>query len=299
MKQFDYGDDSKPSIVKDCVSALGEFLGTAFFVFLGIGSVNSAFHGMQAQNVDTISFLKDVANVTDDDDVVNRGFATGASASSQIAIAFGFGFGLMCMVWAFYRISGGHLNPAVTLGLFCSGAVPIIKAVLYIIAQLCGAIIGSLFAKAFFPKPVDGVTRGANAIAPGMSTTAGFFLELVLTFLLVFVVHMLALQGNNARNVAPFVIGSIVFVGHLVAIPVTGTSMNPARSFGASVVAGKWDHHWVFWVAPLLGGVLASCVYRIFDFFNINALNGAQDHTTAMEYENKAIAVQSSDSLPH
>jgi len=295
MKQFEYSDDTKSNLIKDVISAFGEFLGMTFFVFMGIASVNSAFESMQAQNVDTISFLKDVTNST----VANPGVATGASPASQIQIAFGFGFGLMCMVWAFFRISGGHLNPAVTLGLFCSGAIQPVKAILYIIGQVCGSMLGALFAKALFPTPADGVTRGFNAIADNRSVAAGFFLELILTFLLVFVVHMLALEVNNARNVAPFVIGSIVFVGHLIAIPITGTSMNPARSFGASVVSGKWDDHWVFWVAPLCGGICASIVYRCFSFFNIQALNGNQDHTTAMEYENKAIAINSTESLPH
>lgn len=291
MKQYEYSDDAKSNLIKDCVSALGEFIGTTFFVFMGIASVNSAFHAMETRNVDNIAFMTDITNST----VVNRGYPSGPSPSALIQIAFGFGFGLMCMVWAFYRISGGHLNPAVTLGLFCSGAVPPIKAVLYIIAQLCGGMLGALFAKALFPTPHDGVTRGANGIADDKSVTAGFFLELILTFLLVYVVHMLALEVNNARNVAPFVIGAIVFVGHLIAIPITGTSMNPARSFGASVVSGEWDDHWVFWVAPLVGGILASIVYRIFSFFNIQALNGNQDHTTAMEYENKAIAINSTE----
>jgi len=295
MKKYEYGEDSGSNTIKECISALGEFVGTTFFVFMGISSVNSAFHSMQTKNLDNISLLRDFTNGT----VINNGYASGADPASQIQIAFGFGIGLMCMVWAFYRISGGHLNPAVTFGLFCSGAVPIVKAVLYIIAQICGGILGALFAKILFPKPHDGVTRGANGIPDGRSVTAGFFLELILTFLLVLVVHMLALEVNNARNVAPFVIGAIVFVGHLIAIPITGTSMNPARSFGASVVANKWDDHWVFWVAPLAGGLLASICYRIFSFFNIQALNGNQDHTTAMEYDNKAIAVNSVESLPH
>jgi len=293
MKQYEYSDDSKSDFIRDFVSALGEFVGTTCFVFLGISSVNSAFESMKAANVDTISYMQDITNST----VVNPGNATGASPASQIQIAFGFGFGLMCMVWAFFRISGGHLNPAVTLGLFCSGAVPPVKAVLYIIGQCCGAMLGSLFSKALFPTPSTGTFRGANGI--GGSVAAGFFLELILTFLLVFVVHMLALEVNNARNVAPFVIGTIVFVGHLIAIPITGTSMNPARSFGASVVTGQWNNHWVFWVAPLCGGILASVFYRLFSFFNIQALNGNQDHTTAMEYENKAIAINSTESLPH
>jgi len=261
---------------------------------MGISSVNSAFHSMQTKNLDNIAYIQDVTNST----VVNRGEATGADPASQIQIAFGFGIGLMCMVWAFYRISGGHLNPAVTLGLFCSGAVPPVKAVLYIIGQLCGGMLGALFAKILFPKPYDGITRGANGIGDDKSVTAGFFLELILTFLLVFVVHMLALEVNNARNVAPFVIGAIVFVGHLIAIPITGTSMNPARSFGASVVANQWDDHLVFWIAPLCGGILASICYKIFSFFNIQALNGNQDHTTAMVYDNKAIPVNSVESLP-
>jgi len=255
MKQFQYSNDSKSNFIKDAISALSELLGTAFFVFLGIASVNSAF--------------------------LSGG---GVGPASQIQIAFGFGFGLMCMVWAFYRISGGHFNPAVTLGLFCSGAVPPLKTLLYIIGQICGSMLGALFAKVLFPTPPNGVTRGANGIPNGISVAAGFFLELILTFLLVFVVHMLALEMNNARNVAPFVIGSIVFVGHLIAIPVTGTSMNPARSFGASVVSGQWDDHWVFWVAPLCGGILASGIYRCYSFFNIQALNGNQDHTTLMSF---------------
>jgi MIP family channel proteins len=297
MKQYEYSEDTKSDLIKDVISALGEFVGTTFFVFMGISSVNSAYESMYARNVNDIKNIEKVTNYTYVPAVNEDASNSGLDPASQIQVACGFGFGLMCMVWAFFRISGGHLNPAVTLGLFCSGAVPPVKAVLYIIGQCCGAMLGSLFSKALFPTPSTGTFRGANGI--GGSVAAGFFLELILTFLLVFVVHMLALEVNNARNVAPFVIGTIVFVGHLIAIPITGTSMNPARSFGASVVSGDWDDHWVFWVAPLCGGILASVFYRLFSFFNIQALNGNQDHTTAMEYENKAIAINSTESLPH
>ena len=100
-----------------------------------------------------------------------------------------------------------------------------------------------------------------------MSVGMGFVMEVVVTFALVFVIFATAVDPGSIGNQAPLAIGLTVLVDHLVAVPITGASMNPARSFGPALVAGEWSNHWIYWVAPLLGGAVASLVYQ-FVFMN-------------------------------
>ena len=108
---------------------------------------------------------------------------------------------------------------------------------------------------------------GAHALGPEVSIGMGLLMEVVITFALVFVIFATAVDPRGMGNLAPLAIGLTVLVAHLLAVPITGASMNPARSFGPALVAGEWADQWIYWVAPLLGGAIAGLVYQ-FAFIN-------------------------------
>jgi len=214
-------------------ATLAEFIAVLLFVFLGPGAVVSA-----------LSLSGGVLN-----------------AASVVAIAGAFGLAIALLVTATAPISGGHINPAVTFAVVMNGKMSVTKGCMYWAGQLVGAILGALLLAAVIPDAIQG-NLGANALAEGVSSSAGFLLEAVLTFAFVFVVFATAIDPKGMRHLAPVAIGLAILVGHLVAVPFTGTSMNPARSLGPAVVADVWTEHWVFWVGPLVGSGLAALVYK-------------------------------------
>ena len=137
---------------------------------------------------------------------------------------------------------------------------------MFMVAQLGGAVVGALLLLAAIPDAAD-TNLGAHALGPDVSVGMGFVMEVVVTFVLVFVIFATAVDPGGIGNRAPLAIGLAVLVDHLVAVPITGASMNPARSFGPALVAGEWSYHWIYWVAPLLGGAVAGLVYE-FAFIN-------------------------------
>lgn len=185
-------------------------------------------------------------------------------------VALAFGLTVLTMVYAIGHVSGGHLNPAVTVGLWAGGRFPVRDVVPYIIAQVLGGIAGAgilyLIASG---QPGFDVHAGfaANGYAEhspgGYSFTACLITELVMTFAFVFVV-MGATHGAAPKGFAPIAIGFCLTLIHLISIPVTNTSVNPARSTGPALVAGGWavPQLWLFWVAPLVGAAVAGVTYR-------------------------------------
>ncbi|MFC1963862.1 MIP family channel protein [Chloroflexota bacterium] len=183
------------------------------------------------------------------------------NAAAIIAIAGAFGLAIALLVVATANISGGHINPAVTFGAVITNKMSITKGGMYWVGQLSGAIVGALLLAAALPDAVHG-NLGANALASGVSIIHGLLLEMIITFALVFVVFATAIDSKGLGHLAPLAIGMTILVGHLVVIPFTGTSMNPARSFGPALVSGFWTNHWIFWVGPLVGGGLGALVYE-------------------------------------
>jgi MIP family channel proteins len=175
-------------------------------------------------------------------------------ASGILAIATSFGLALMTCIAMVGNISGGHLNPAVTIALCFRGAISIQDALVYIIAQVCGATAGAGLADAVTPGPLLGV----NAVSSSISPVIAFFAEALLTFVLVMTVFKTAVNSDMSSGFAPFYIGFSVFVIHLCGIPLTGTSVNPARTFGPAWVMGNFNNHWVFWAGPICGGLVAA-----------------------------------------
>ena len=187
-------------------------------------------------------------------------FSEGDSAT-QLMIATCFGFSICVLAYCFGGISGGHINPAVTIGVLITRRISAIRAVMYIVAQLLGAIVGTALVKGVNSSIFDAAGGGANGVF-GVTTGEAVLGEALGTAGLVFTVCR-ALDKQHAGNVTSVIlIGFAVLIAHLSLIPVTGTSINPARSFGPAVVADEWKYQWVFWVGPITGSICAALTYE-------------------------------------
>ncbi|KAK1403411.1 Plasma membrane intrinsic protein 2 [Heracleum sosnowskyi] len=187
-----------------------------------------------------------------------------------LGIAWAFGGMIFVLVYCTAGISGGHINPAVTFGLFLARKVSLVRAVMYMIAQCLGAICGVGLVKAFQKSYYIRYGGGANELADGYNKGTGLGAEIIGTFVLVYTVFSATDPKRNARDshvpvLAPLPIGFAVFMVHLATIPITGTGINPARSFGAAVIYGKekaWDDQWIFWVGPFIGAAIAAFYHQ-------------------------------------
>ncbi len=184
--------------------------------------------------------------------------AGGAGGAAEIIlIAFAFGLALLAGIWALGHVSGAHFNPAVTLGLLLDRRISLTDSIGYWVAQFAGAAVASLL--------VAGASS-TDVVAGTMTTYSdqgtGILMEVALTAIFVWVV--MASTGRSAGHHAPMAI-SLTLVGvHLAGIPFSGASVNPARSFGPSVVSGTFEGLWVYLVFPLVGALIAYGLYRLF-----------------------------------
>jgi aquaporin Z len=185
-------------------------------------------------------------------------------------VSLAFGLTVLTMAFAIGHISGCHLNPAVTVGLWAGGRHPAAEIVPYVIAQVAGAVVGA-FTLYFIASGKTGfdlagglASNGYGAHSPGgYSLAAGFVTEVVMT--LMFLLIILGATDRRApAGFAPIAIGLGLTLIHLISIPVTNTSVNPARSTGPALIVGDWaiGQLWLFWVAPILGALLAGFIYR-------------------------------------
>ena len=187
-----------------------------------------------------------------------------------LGVSLAFGLTVLTMAYAIGHISGCHLNPAVTLGLCVSGRFKATEVVPYWIAQVLGAIAAAALlyliasGKAGFELSSGLASNGYADHSPGRySLTAGFVTEVTMTFM--FLMIILGTTDRRApQGFAPIAIGLALTLIHLISIPVTNTSVNPARSTGPALIVGGWalQQLWLFWVAPLIGAALAGTVYR-------------------------------------
>jgi aquaporin Z len=187
-----------------------------------------------------------------------------------LGVSFAFGLTVLTMAYAIGHVSGCHLNPAVTVGLVVGGRHPASQALPYIVAQVLGAVVGAgvLYVIASgapgFDASAGFASNGFGEHSPGgYSLMAGFVAEAVLTFVFL----MIILGSTDARapaGFAPIAIGLGLTLIHLISIPVTNTSVNPARSTGPALFAGGWalSQLWLFWLAPLLGAAAAGFAYK-------------------------------------
>lgn len=183
-------------------------------------------------------------------DVVSGGLLTlvGVSLCSGLAV--------MAMIYTFSGISGAHINPAVTFGFLLTKQLNLKQAGVYFIAQMIGAVLASLLLKFLFDS-----SGGGGGHAPTGSAVQSLVMEVVLTFTLMSVILATVINQKQLSSFGGIIIGATVALCVLIGGPISGGSMNPARSFGPSIVGWMWDGHWVYWIGPILGSGLAAIGY--------------------------------------
>ncbi|XP_060071546.1 aquaporin-8-like [Ylistrum balloti] len=210
---------------------LAEFIGTTLFVFIGVLSAQPG---------------------------------PGASLTS-VGLAHGLTIALLIM--GLGKISGGHFNPAVSLGVCLAGGLSIVLTIAYAVAQILGGMLGAAFARAIIDDNIYNMMAGGSHI-PNIDAGWAILGEVILTTILVLSVIMNAVNEETKNDLAPFAIGLAVAVDIMAAGGTTGASMNPARSFGPAVAASAvipqdpWTYHYVYWVGPLGGSLLAAILHR-------------------------------------
>ncbi|MCA1367577.1 aquaporin Z [Ensifer aridi] len=203
------------------------------------------------------------------------GSAVLAAAFPQVGIgllgvSFAFGLTVLTMAYAVGGISGGHFNPAVSVGLAVAGKFPTSRLIGYIVAQVAGAIVAAAVLYVIATGKADVQLGGFAANGYGEHSPGGYSLmaalvtEIVMTFFFLFII-LGSTHGRVPAGFAPIAIGLALTLIHLVSIPVTNTSVNPARSTGQALFVGDWalSQLWLFWVAPLIGAVIAGVVWKI------------------------------------
>ncbi len=209
---------------------IAEFIGTFGFVFIGIGSI-AADH------------------------------LTGGKVG-LVGIALAHGLGIATMATATGAVSGGHLNPAVTIGLWFVKKIDSSKAVGYILAQCLGAIVAAFVIKAAVPADVlTAVNLGTPSLGTGITTQMALITEITLTFFLVFVVYGTAVDPRTPK-LGELFIGLTVVMDILMGGPISGAAMNPARYIGPALIGGSLQNWWIYLVGPIVGGILAAGIYK-------------------------------------
>jgi len=230
-------------------SAVSEFFATAIFIFIGCGSVV----GTQA----TLGETK-------------------IPVPALTLISLAHGFCIMVMIYSIGEISGGHINPAVTWATMITGKISILRSLVYWVSQIIGGICGAAVLSGLTSNIHAGtgyVGLGCHSVNSQLNAGQGFGAEIIFTFIFIFVVFATAispfvgkvapLAGNGEYGpgkLTPFAVGMTILILHTVGIPLTGASMNPARSFGPAVIAGCWKDHWVYWLGPIIGSTIAAFI---------------------------------------
>lgn len=210
---------------------VAEALGTFLFFFVGMGAVVLGTH-------------------------------TGDGAGGLAGVAFAHGLALAVLVSALGPISGGHFNPAVTFGVWMTGKIEAVRAGMYVVVQLIGAVLAGLALRLVFPESSWEPTNiGTPAIADGITVLGAIVIEAVLTVVLLIAVFGTAID-HRAPKIGGLAIGLAVTADIFMGGPLTGAAMNPARWFGPAVASGAFADWYVWWIGPLLGAAVAALLYR-------------------------------------
>ncbi|HEX2729156.1 MAG TPA: aquaporin, partial [Rubrobacteraceae bacterium] len=190
---------------------------------------------------------------------------TAGAAYDSLAVALAFGLGLVAVVAAIGHVSGAHVNPAVTLGMAAAGKFPWKFTPVYVGAQLVGAVLAALATWLTFGGPGRSeASLAATYPAQGVGDLQAFLVEILITFILVFVVMAVATDDRAQPATAPIAVGFALALGVFIAGPVTGGAVNPARALGPMLVAGDLTSAWLYILGPIIGGVLAALLYDRF-----------------------------------
>lgn len=208
---------------------VAEFIGTFALIFVGVGAITADY-------------------------------ISGACGLVGIALAHGLTIAVMASATA--AVSGGHLNPAVTIGALAAGKIDGVNAVGYVVSQCLGGIAAAAMLKLCLPAAaLESVNMGTPALGDGITVGMGLLVEIILTFFLVFVIFGTAID-SRAPQVGALFIGLTVTLDILIGGPITGAAMNPARHLGPALLGGGLQHLWLYWVGPVVGGLIAALGYH-------------------------------------
>ncbi|RLT44276.1 MAG: aquaporin [Chloroflexi bacterium] len=187
---------------------------------------------------------------------------TGNDRVTLVGVALAHGLAIAIMISALGAISGGHFNPAVTIGIWVTRRIDTMLAVGYIVAQLAGAAIAAAALSMLYPEGLrSAATLGTPGLGAGIDFARGVGIEAVLTFFLVTAIFGTAVD-SRAPKLGGLAIGLTITMDILAGGPLTGAAMNPARAFGPALLTGHWDDHLVYWIGPIVGAVIASLLYH-------------------------------------
>ncbi|MGR3317515.1 MAG: MIP/aquaporin family protein [Candidatus Anammoxibacter sp.] len=212
---------------------LSEFIGTFALIFIGAGSCCADYYLTKS----------------------------GAPGFGLLGISIAFGFVVVAIAYSLGYISGAHINPVVTVSMVVSNRMDAQTGFMYIVSQLGGAVVGAFLLKFLFPEALA-VNLGTCALGSGVTVLQAIVMESIITFLLVFVVYATVVDKRATPALAGLAIGLVVLFGVMVGGPISGGAMNPARVFGPALASGSFMDHYVWWLGPMGGGVLAGLVYE-------------------------------------
>ncbi|AJV94124.1 Aqy1p [Saccharomyces cerevisiae YJM1549] len=262
---------SRDTLRNHFIAAVGEFCGTFMFLWCAYVICNVANH--------------DVALVAAPD---------GSHPGQLIMIAIGFGFSVMFSIWCFAGVSGGALNPAMSLSLCLARAVSPTRCVVMWVSQIVAGMAAGGAASAMTP----GEVLFANSLGLGCSRTRGLFLEMFGTAILCLTVLMTAVEKRETNFMAALLIGISLFIAHVALTAYTGTGVNPARSLGAAVAARYFPHyHWIYWIGTLLGSILAWSVWQLLQILDYTTYVTAEKAASTKEKAQKKGETSSSSAV--
>eukprot|EP00055_Hartaetosiga_balthica_P007726 m.27041 g.27041 ORF g.27041 m.27041 type:complete len:308 (-) comp5906_c1_seq2:295-1218(-) len=222
-------------------SAIAELIAVVIFVFVGVGSVIST----------------NIANTN-----AEGGTDVGGAVSSITVIALTHGFAIAVLASSIGHISGGHINPAVSFAMMLTGNISIVRGLVYMSLQIVAGALGAALLALCTPSEFR--QDWQHDLHADVTPIQGFIIEIVLTFFLLFTIFANAVDQRGNSVMAPFFIGLAVATDHFMAVPLTGASMNPARSFGPAFIHGDYlKNYYIYWFGPLVGATGAAFVYRL------------------------------------
>ena len=185
-----------------------------------------------------------------------------------VAVSLAHGLAIGLMVAALGHVSGGHFNPAVTISMLATGEIGITRAITYVAAQVVGATAGAGVLTLVFPalgplgRNNEGVNLGLPGLGPDVSVTGALIMEVLMTFFLVMVIFGTVVDPRGPKAIAPLAIGLIITMDILTGGRITGAAMNPARALGPAIVQQDFTNWWIYWVGPIIGGLIAAYAYK-------------------------------------
>lgn len=212
---------------------VAEAVGTFMLVFIGAGSICADYYLKQA----------------------------GEPGIGLLGIAIAFGLVVAAAVYSIGYISGGHINPAATVAFWVTKRMEANTAIFYIGSQLVGASVAGFLLKVLFPDALAAVHLGVTKFGTGVNVYQALTMEFVITFLLVFTIFTTVVDTRAPKGFGGLAVGLAILFGVMIGGPITGGSLNPARTFGPAIASGFFENHVIYWIGPILGGIAAGLLY--------------------------------------